>query len=191
MYYLIIGLGVFAGVHLFAMFLASHRAALLDRFGEGPYKGIFSLLSLIGLFLIVWGYWTVSTGPEASEIAYTPWDGMRHVTMFLVLLGFISIGVSHGKGYLKLWLRNPMSIGVGLWAAGHLLSNGRIYDVLIFGMFLLLSVLDIIVCTLRGKRPTHTPRIRSDIIAVIVGVILYAVFLFGFHPYVLHLPVVG
>ncbi len=191
MYYLTTGLGVFAGVHLFAMFLTNHRNALLKYLGEGPYKGIFSLLSIVGLFLIVWGYWTMSNGPEANELAYIPMAGMRHVTMILVLLGFISIGASHGKGHLKLWLRNPMSIGIGLWAAGHLLSNGRIYDVLMFGMFLILAILDVIVCTMRGKRPMHTPRVRSDIIAVTVGVVLYAIFLFGFHPYVLNLPVIG
>jgi uncharacterized membrane protein len=191
MNYLSIGLGVFAGVHLFAMFMTGQRSALLSRLGEGPYKGLFSLVSLVGLALIIWGYWTVSTGPEAGEFAYTSIVGMRHVTMLLVLLAFICIGASHGKGYLKLWLRNPMSIGIALWATGHLLSNGRIYDVLMFGMFLLLAVLDVIVCTARGKRPTHAPQVQSDIIAVIVGMILYAVFLFGFHPYVLRLPVIG
>jgi uncharacterized membrane protein len=191
MNYLITGLGIFSGVHLFSMLLPLQRQTLIGRLGEGPYKGLYSLASLAGLALIIWGYMKVSVGPEASELAYVPVAGARHVTMLLVLLAFICIGAFHGKGYLKLWLRNPMSIGVALWAVGHLLSNGRIYDVLMFGAFLLLALLDIALSTLRGKRPMHEPRIRSDVIAVAVGVVLYAIFLFGFHPYVLHLPVVG
>jgi uncharacterized membrane protein len=190
MNYLILGLGMFAGVHLFSMFLRKHRNALVGRLGEGPYKGLYSLVSLVGLALIVWGYWTVSTGPEAGEFAYTPLASMRHVTMLLVLLAFICIGASHGKGHLKLWLRNPMSIGIALWATGHLLSNGHYYGVLMFGMFLLLALLDIFLSTARGEQPIHEPRLRSDVMAVIVGVILYAIFLFGFHPYVLHLPII-
>jgi uncharacterized membrane protein len=190
MNYLILGLGIFAGVHLFSMFLPEHRNALIRRLGEGAYKGLFSLVSLLGLAFVIWGYWTLSTGPEAAEFAYVPYAPMRHVTMLLVLLAFICVSASHGKGYLKLWLRNPMSIGIALWATGHLLSNGHYYDVLMFGMFLLLALMDIFLSTLRGKRPGHEPRARSDVVAVVTGVILYAVFLFGFHPYVLHLPII-
>lgn len=190
MNYLILGLGVFAGVHFFSMLLSAHRNTLKGRLGEGPFKGLYSLVSLLGLALIVWGYWTLSTGPEAADFAYTPFAPMRHVTMLLVLLAFICIGASHGKGHLKLWLRNPMSIGIALWAVGHLLSNGHFYDVLIFGMFLLIAVLDIFLSSMRGKRPNYKPRLRSDVIAVVVGVVLYAIFLFGFHPYVLHLPII-
>ena len=190
MNYLVLGLGIFAGVHLFSMLLPTHRNTLMERLGEGAYKGFYSLVSLLGLAFIIWGYWTLSIGPEAAEFAYTPFAPMRHVTMLFVLLAFICIGASHGKGHLKLWLRNPMSIGIVLWSIGHLLSNGHFYDVLIFGMFLLLAVFDIFLSSARGKRPDYEPRLRSDVIAVIVGVALYAVFLFGFHPYVLHLPII-
>ena len=190
MIYLILGLGIFAGVHVFSMLLPGHRNALMGRLGEGPYKGLFSLVSLFGIAFIIWGYWSLSNSPEAAGFAYMPYPAMRHLTMLLVLLAFISVGASHGRGYLKLWLRNPLSIGIALWATGHLLSNGHFYDVLMFGMFLLLALLDIFLSTARGKRPIHEPRPRSDVIAVVTGVILYAVFLFGFHPYILHVPII-
>ena len=190
MNYLVFGLGIFAGVHLFSMIFPAYRGTLQAKLGEGPYKGLFSLAALAGLALIIWGYWSLSTGPEAAEFAYVPYPAMRHATMLLVLLAFISVSASHGKGYLKLWLRNPMSIGIALWATGHLLSNGHSYDVLMFGTFLLLALLDIVLSTLRGKRPGYEPRPRSDAIAVVLGLVLYAVFLFGFHPYVLHLPII-
>jgi uncharacterized membrane protein len=190
MNYLILGLGIFAGVHLFSMFLPARRNAIMGRLGEGPYKGVFSLVTLLGLALIIWGYWSLSTGPQAAEFAYVPYPAMKHATMLLVLLGFISVSASHGKGYLKLWLRNPMSIGIALWATGHLLSNGHAYDILMFGMFLLLALLDIALSTARGRKPGYEPRVRSDVIAVVAGLILYAIFLFGFHPYILHLPII-
>lgn len=109
----------------------------------------------------------------------------------MVLAAFIAIGAAHGKGYIKLWLKHPMSIGIGLWAAGHLLANGKRAAVYMFGAFLALALIDIIVSTARGKLPAYAPRIRSDVIAVIAGMVLFVIFLFGFHPYVLNLPVAG
>ena len=187
---LIAGIVIFAGAHLFSMLLPGHRDGLKLRFREGPYKGLYSLVSLAGLGLMIWGFRIMGSGPAASDFLYAPAESMRHVTMLLVFLGFICLGAFHGKGYLKLWLRNPFSVGIGLWAFGHLLSNGRLHDVLLFGTFLFLAVLDIVLSTARGKRPGHEPRLRSDVNAVISGVVLYAVFLFGFHPYVLNLPVI-
>jgi uncharacterized membrane protein len=110
--------------------------------------------------------------------------------MLLVLLGFISLSGFHGKGYLKQWLRNPFSIGIVLWSVGHLLANGMLHDVLLFGTFLVVAVLDIVLSMARGKRPGHDPQIRSDMAAVVAGVVLYAVFLFGVHPYIFNAPII-
>ncbi len=99
--YLIVGIAVFAGVHLFSMLLPDQRNALKARMGEGPYKGVYSLISLAGLALMIWGFWTVSSDPAASSVVYEPAPWARHVTMLLVLLGFISLSGFHGKGYLK------------------------------------------------------------------------------------------
>jgi uncharacterized membrane protein len=111
--------------------------------------------------------------------------------MLMVLLAFISLGAAHGKGHIKLWIRHPMSIGIALWSAGHLLANGKRADVYLFGVFLALALLDIVVSTARGKFPSHEPRLRSDVIAVIAGMVLYVFFLYVFHPYALNLPVAG
>jgi uncharacterized membrane protein len=189
MAYLVLGLALFAVPHLFSMIFPHWRDSLQQQLGEGGFKGTYAALSLAGVAIVVWGYHLVANSADAGNMVYEPAPAMRHVTMLLVLLGFILVGASHGKGYLKLWLRNPMSLGVTMWAGGHLLSNGRVYDVYLFGTFLAIAVLDIILATARGKVPQHLPRLRSDIIAVVVGVVLYAVFLFGFHPYILGLPV--
>lgn len=188
---LIVGIVIFFGMHAFSLLFPAARDTVKARLGEGPYKGIYALVSLIGLALIIWGFLMSRSGPAAADLLYYPPDWTRHAAMLLVLLGFISIGASHGKGYLKLWLKQPMSLGIALWSGAHLLANGKRADVYMFGAFFALALLDIVLSTARGKVPAHEPRVRSDVIAVVVGVILYLIFLFGFHPYVLNLPVAG
>ena len=189
MNYMIIGIVLFGGTHLLSILLPGLRDSLRASLGEGLFKGIYGAAGLVGLGLMIYGFHGQWAAALAAPPAYEPPAWGRHVTMLFVLLGFILLGASHGKGYLKLWLRNPMSLGVSLWAVGHLLANGRMIDILLFGTFLAIGLLDIAFSTLRGKVPMHEPRVRSDIVAVVVGVVLYGVFVFGFHPYVLGVPV--
>jgi uncharacterized membrane protein len=188
---LFIGIVIFVGVHLLAMLLPGPRDRLQARLGEGPYKRLFSLVSAVGLGFMIYGFYTTRGMLEPDDYLYAPAPWTRHAAMGLVLLAFIFIGASHGKGYLKLWLKNPMSIGIGLWAIAHLLANGERPDVIFFASFLALAVLDIILSTMRGKLPHHVPQVKSDVRAVVIGVILYLIFLFGFHPYILKLPIVA
>ena len=185
-----IGIILFGGTHLFSILMPGQRDALKARLGEKAYKGIYAAATLVGLGFMIRGFLQSRSGPLAADWLYVPYDGARHITMLFVLLAMILIGASHGKGYIKSWVHNPMSLGIVLWAAGHLLANGKRADVYLFGTFLVIGLADIFFSELRGKRPAHVPRLRSDIIAVVAGVILYAVFLFGFHPYVLNLPVI-
>src|SRR5688500_4043446 len=137
---LLAGVILFFGVHLFSYAWAA-RARLMGRLGEGPYKGVYSLLSAIGLGLMIWGYVSTRAGPAAADVLYWPPAWGRHATMLLVLLGIISFAIYLFRGRFKLWLRHPMSIGVSLWAAGHLLSNGKLSSAVLFGSFLLYSLL--------------------------------------------------
>lgn len=191
MTFLLSGIAIFSGVHLFSMLLPAQRDALKARLGEWRWKGIYFAVALVGLGLIIRGYFLSRSGPGAADLLYIPPDSLRPVTMLMVLAGFISMGAAHGKGYIKLWIKQPMSIGIGLWAAGHLLANGKRAAVYMFGAFLALALIDIVLSTARGKLPSHELRIRSDVIAAIAGMALYVIFLFGFHPYVLNLPVAG
>lgn len=190
MTFLYIGIVLFGGIHLASILLPSLRDNFKAAMGENAWKGLYSVISLAGLGLMIAGFLKSRAGPLAADLVYYPPDWARHVTMLLVLLAFILISASHGKGYLKKWLHNPMSIGFGLWSAGHLLANGKRTDVYLFGTFLVIALADIVVSELRGKRPVHEPRLKSDIVAVVAGIVLYLIFLFGFHPYVLNLPVV-
>jgi uncharacterized membrane protein len=186
-----IGALLFGGTHLFSILFPGLRDTFRSQLGEKPWKGLYALVSLAGLVLMIAGYMGSRAGPATADILYEGWYEMRHLTMLLVLLAFILIGASHGKGYLKSWLHNPMSIGIVLWAGSHLLVNGQRADVWLFAPFLVIGLADILMSEIRGKRPSHTPRLRSDVIAVVVGVVLYLVFAFGFHPYVLNVPVAG
>jgi len=185
------GTVLFAGVHLFSLLLPGQRDALKARFGERAWKTGYSVVALAGLALMIRGFWMSRSGPAAADLLYYPADSLRPVTMLMVLLAFVSLGAAHGKGYIKLWIKHPMSIGFALWSAGHLLANGKRADVYLFGVFLALALIGIVVSSARGKFPSHEPRIRSDVIAVIAGMALYAFFLLVFHPYALNLPVAG
>lgn len=187
---LIIGIVIFVGSHLAVMLLPRLREGLLGSMGEGPYKGVFSLVSLVGLALMIYGFYTTRGMLEGTDYLYTPAPWARHLAMTLVLLAFILIGASHGKGYLKSWLKHPMSIGFGLWAVAHLMANGDRPGVYMFAAILALAVIDIVLSTARGKVPAHAPRVRSDVIAVVAGVALYLLFLLVIHPYVFNLPII-
>jgi uncharacterized membrane protein len=188
---LYIGALLFGGSHLFSILFPGLRDGFKARLGDKPWKGLYAVVSLLGLALMIMGYGQSRAGPATADLLYDGWYEMRHLTMLLVLFAFILIGASHGKGYFKTWLHNPMSIGIVLWAAGHLLVNGQRADVWLFATFLVIGLADIVMSEIRGKRPAHTPRIRSDIVAVVVGVVLYLVFALLFHPYVLNVPVMG
>ncbi|PZF78309.1 NnrU family protein [Aestuariivirga litoralis] len=182
---LYIGSLLFGGSHLFSILFPGLRDSFRAQLGEKAWKALYGLVSLVGLVLMIMGF-----ARAEPDVIYAGLPGMKHLTMLLVLFAFILIGASHGKGYLKKWLHNPMSLGIVLWSTGHLLVNGQRADIWLFGTFLVVGLADIIMSEIRGKRPDYIPRVRSDILAVVIGIVLYAVFLFGFHPYVLGIPVV-
>jgi uncharacterized membrane protein len=185
---LYVGILLFGGLHLWSIFCPAMRNRLFERLGEGAYKGGYSVISLVGLILIAVGYVLTS---DMGFYLYHPSAGAKHITMTLVLIGFILIASNGGKGYIRKWVKHPFSLGVAFWAIGHLISNGETGVVIIFSMFLAISVLDIAFAVSRGELPNHTPEIKRDVIAVVAGLVVYAVMLFGFHPYVLGISVVG
>src|SRR5690349_15980639 len=107
---LYIGTVFFTGVHVLAMIFSGARDRLRVHMGENPYKGVFSLVSAAGLILMIYGFYTTRGALGPDDYIYTPAAWTRHAAMGLVLLAFIFLGASHGKGYLKLWLKHPMSI---------------------------------------------------------------------------------
>jgi uncharacterized membrane protein len=182
---LYLGLALFFGVHLLS--LTPLRAPVRDAIGEKPYKGIYSLVALVGLGLMIWGYNLSLSGPAAFPY-YEFYPQGRHITMLLVLLAMILLASAHMRGHIRKIVRHPMSLGVALWAFGHLLVNDKFSDLLLFGGFLALSLLDIIVNTARGKVPTYQPQWKFDVMAVVGGIVVYLIilkshfWLFGVSP---------
>ena len=168
---LIAGLMLFHTIHVVPMNPAL-RKGVVERFGEGTYKGAFSLVSLIGLGLIIWGK------ASADFVAlYDPPAWGRAATMILVLLAFIFLAAFHTKGHIRARLKHPMLIAVILWSFGHLLANGDVASVLLFGSFLIYSVADLVVCGMRGTEISFQPKIAHDAIAAVAGILVYAVIL--------------
>lgn len=168
---MIAGLILFHTIHVVPMNSAI-RDSLAERFGEGTYKGVFSLVSLIGLGLIIWG----KSSAEFVEL-YDPPVWGRFATMLLVLVAFIFLAAFHTKGHIRSWLRHPMLIAVILWSFGHLLANGDVASVLLFGSFLVYSIADLMVCRIRGTIVSIEPKIAHDAIAVVAGILVYTIIL--------------
>jgi uncharacterized membrane protein len=190
MTYFWLGALLFAGPHLFSTLLPGARNRLRDGLGRKAFQGIYALLSFLAVGSFVLGYRAMTETP-ATDALYETWAQGRHAVMSAMLLAFILIGASHGKGHIKAWLHHPMSLGVALWAGAHLLANSERGLVVMFSTFLVVALADLVFSIARGKRPSHTPQLKSDIRAVVIGVVLFAIFAFLFHPYVVGIPVVG
>jgi uncharacterized membrane protein len=182
---LIIGLVVFLGAHVFVT-RREARAALIGRIGELPYKALFALVSLVGLALIVWGFARYQA--EGYIQLWTPPGFMRHITVALVWPSIVFVTAAYIPGNIKRTLKHPMLVGVKLWAFAHLLSNGDLGGIILFAAILAWAVFDRITFKRRsdaGAPPIPVGGLRNDIIAVVVGTILYLALGFWFHPYVI------
>jgi uncharacterized membrane protein len=186
---LIAGLVIFLGIHTLTT-LRETRAGLISRLGEGSYKGLYSLAAGVGLVLIIWGFSAYRSG------GYIPvWDPpvwTRHVAMPLVWLAFIALAATYAPaGRIKGLLRHPMLVAVKLWALAHLLANGDLGSIILFGSLLAWAVWDRIAVKRRGD--TGAPRVasfnRGDAIAVVVGT-LAAVAMVYLHPIIIGVPIV-
>jgi uncharacterized membrane protein len=184
---LILGLVLFFGIHSVRVLAPGFRDAQLAA-SENRWKGIYSVVSIVGVALIVWG-WHVFR-PDAPEI-YEPPSWGRHVTPLLVLIAFVFIAAANAPaGYIRHYVKHPFLTGIILWSGGHLLANGDLASLILFGAFLVWSVVDLIAVIPRGDPAPKVVRPMSDVIAVVAGAAVFAVFglwlhgwLFGVDPF--------
>lgn len=187
---LILGLVLFFATHLFTM-AREPRAALVGRLGEGPYKGLYSLLALAGIVLIWIGFGRYrATG--WIEI-WTPPVFTRHLALLLVWPAFILVVAAYLPGRIKARLKHPMLAGVKIWALAHLLANGDLGSILLFGSFLAWAVAARIGVKRRDEARDHggeaaPPSARNDILAVVIGTVLFLVFAIWLHPLWIGVP---
>lgn len=183
---LIVGLAIFLGAHSVRIVDGEFRARTVARIGEGPWKGLYSLVSLVGLILIIWGYGMAR--PE-STVLFEPPVWLKHIAVLLNLFAFVLLGAFIAPaGRIKARLGHPMILGVKLWAFAHLLANGRVAELVLFGAFLAWAIFDFAV-NRRLDRARGTVRIagpaKNDAIAVGVGVVIWAALVFGLHQWLI------
>lgn len=188
---LVAGLIVFLGGHAFVT-MRERRAALIAQIGEVPYKGLFSVVSAIGLALIVYGF-ARYRAEEWINVWFPPlWT--RHLAAALVLPAVICIAAAYIPGHIKRVLKHPMLVGVKLWALAHLIANGDLGSIILFGSVLAWAVFDRI--SLKRRTDPGGPVMRNqgwpaDLVAVVVGAIAYVALGLLFHPIVIGVPVFG
>lgn len=184
---LLLGLVIFLGVHSARIVADRWRADTIARVGEKPWKGIYSLLSIAGFVLIVIGY---GAAREAPIALYAPPAWARHLAALLTVPAFVLLVAAYVPGNaVKRAVGHPMVLGVKLWALAHLLANGTLADVVLFGTFLLWAVASFTAAR-RRDRATGTvyprgPVVRT-VLTVVVGLLAWAVFAFA-----LHRPLIG
>ena len=188
---MILGLAVFVGTHLVTT-QREARARLIAQSGEGAYKGLYSLASIAGVLMIGWGFGMYrATG--WVDVWYPPaWT--RHVTALLVLIASICLVAAYSPGRIKTTLKHPMLVGVKLWAFAHLISNGDLGSIILFGSMLGFAVFDRISLKRRadpGGPPIPVGGPMKDAVAVVGGTALFLVLGFLFHPYVVGVPAFG
>ena len=190
MAWLVLGLVLFLGVHSIAIVSPAGRNQWAERLGENAFKGLYALVSAVGLALIVWGY---GLSREAPVFLYAMPGGMRHLAALLLLPTFVLLLAAYLPGRIKTATKHPMLIAVKLWALAHLLAQsatgGTLADVVLFGGFLAWAVADRISL----KRRAAAGLIRSvpalpasglnDVIALVGGLALYLVFVFWAHAW--------
>jgi uncharacterized membrane protein len=175
---LILGLVVFLGIHLTRVLAAPFRDAQMAA-NPKRWKGLYSLVSAVGLVLIIWG-WSLYR-PIAPQL-YDPPSWGRHAALGLVWIAFVLLAGSNGPvGRIKATVRHPMLLGTIAWSSGHLLANGDQASVVLFGSFLVWAILDLISTLRRGEAAPVVTKPIADVIAVVAGTALYLVFVFVLH----------
>jgi uncharacterized membrane protein len=185
---LIVGLVLFLGIHTLTT-LREQRMALIGRLGESGYKGFYSLVAAIGLVLIVWGFGQYRA--HGGVQIWNPPVGLRHVAIALMWFAFVALAATYSPaGKIKGLLRHPMLVAVKAWALAHLLANGDLGALVLFGAFLAWAVYDRIAVKWRGDAGAPTsPITMGDGIAVVIGTAAF-VAMFWLHPLVIGVSIV-
>jgi uncharacterized membrane protein len=192
MTFLILGLVLFLGVHSLRIFADPWRTAQIARLGEGPWKGLYSLASIVGFLLVLWGF---GRARAATVVLWSPPFWTHYVALVLTLLAFVLFAAAYVPGTrIKSRVHHPMVLGVKVWAFAHLISNGTLADVVLFGSFLAWAIA-VLASSRRRDRAAGTVypagTVGKDAVAVVVGVVVWAVFAFWLHGWLFRVRPLG
>ncbi|MEO7338001.1 MAG: NnrU family protein [Caldimonas sp.] len=178
----LVGLVLFLGIHTVSIVAPRWRGEQVARLGEMPWKGLYAVIAAVGLVLLVYGY---GMARQAPLVLYTPPTGLRHVALLLMVPVFPLLVAAYVPGRISAAAKHPMLLATKIWATAHLLANGTLPDVLLFGGFLAWAVADRI--SLKRRPPERKPgapaRPYNDVIVVVVGLVVYAVFVLRLHQW--------
>lgn len=182
---LVAGLVVFLGLHSVRIFAEGWRGRTIARIGEKPWKALYSLVSIAGFVLLVWGY----TQARQQVPLWDPPDFMQYVTVALMLPVFVLLTAAYWPhNSIKAGVHHPMLLAVKLWAVAHLLSNGNLADVLLFGSFLFWAILDLRAAGKRDRAAgTVWPRgtTAATLGCIVIGLGIYAAFILDLHEWLI------
>ncbi len=184
----IAGLILFFAAHSISIVNVGWRDAMAERLGTAAWRGLYSLVSLAGLVLLIWGYGIARSDPV---ILYTPPAWLFYVNFLLMLFVFPLFMASLLPGQIKTAVKHPVFASVKIWAFAHLLTNGALADVLLFGCFLAWAVIGRISMRRRKNRPVpgfpESP--VNDLLVVVIGLLLYLVFIMALHDWLIGVEV--
>lgn len=189
MLWLIAGLIVFLGIHSVRMVAPGFRNGMLEKRGEAVWKGLYSLVSIAGFVLLVWGY-----GQARLETVYLyePPVWAKHVATLLMVLSFILLAASQlPAGHIKKAVKHPMLLGVKIWAFAHILANGDLASLILFLAFLGWAVWNRIAVKKRGDPVFSDVSARYDVIAVVAGVVFAVLFVMWLHAWLIGMPLIA
>ena len=170
------GIIIFFGVHLVPL-ITRLRLFLKDRLGEGSYMGLFSIVSVTGILLIIFGY--ESNSNFQYSINGKAYIYAKYVMFFALTLNIAAVMPT----YIKKYTKHPMSVGIAIWALMHLLTNSDTSSVILFGSFIIYGIVSVLVAELKGiDKKTLTPRIVFDALSMALGVFL-TFLAFNIHEY--------
>ena len=180
------GLLLFLGVHSVRIVADDWRDQQRRTLGVDTWRGIYAVLSLLGLALLVWGWGMVR---ETPTLIWIPPRGMRHAASLFTLLAFILLVAAYVPGNaIKAWVHHPMVAGVKLWAVAHLMANGNLAHIILFGSFLAWAVVDFIAARKRDRllgSVRAASSVQATVITVVVGVVSWGVFAFWLHGWLI------
>ena len=184
-----LGLAFFFAVHLLPA-SPGIRDGLVERFGKGAYMAIFSVLSLVGLVLIVYGFWKLQAHPGKNPQLWAPPVWAKHVAFTLMLPASIFLAAAYVPSRIRTTLKHPMLIAIKTWALAHLIANGDLGGMVLFTSFLLYAVYDRISLKSRvaggmGPLGAKTGGLSGDIAAVALGLAFYAFMMLWGHEHLI------
>ena len=182
MTWLILGLVIFLGTHSVRIFADGWRSARIAAMGLNAWKGAYTIASLVGFALIVWGYGAARADPV---VLYSPPLWTRHLAALLTVPAFVLLAAAYVPGTrIKRAVGHPMVAGVKVWAFAHLIANGTLADVVLFGAFLVWSIVDYLSARRRDRAAGVVyvvGPVTRDVTAVVVGLVAWAVFALWLH----------